>query len=147
MPTEPPQTSDLARAVQDVAERAQLIVREEIELAKVEMTTKATKFAKGAAAAAAASVFLIGALIYGLHSLAWLLLRLLDGDTYDIWVGFAIVTAMLVGMAALAGFLAYRFVKKALPPSPTLAVEEAQLIRETVKTPPGPAPRRLEGEN
>src|ERR671917_582088 len=42
-----PETSDLGRAVQDVAEKAQLLVREEIELAKAEMSAKLNKLIKG----------------------------------------------------------------------------------------------------
>ena len=42
------QTSDLAQAIQEVSERASLLVHEEIELAKAEMTEKFTKLIKGA---------------------------------------------------------------------------------------------------
>jgi hypothetical protein len=42
------------------------------------------------------------------------------------------VTLILFLLGAVGGLLAYRFIKKALPPTPVLAIEEAQLIRETV---------------
>ena len=39
-------TSDLGRAVQEVTEKAQLLVREEIELAKAEVSQKVNKLIK-----------------------------------------------------------------------------------------------------
>jgi len=41
-------TSDLGQAIQDVTDKASLLVREEIELAKTEMSEKASKLGKGA---------------------------------------------------------------------------------------------------
>ena len=137
-------TSDLARAIQDVTERAQIVIREEIELAKVEVTQKATRFAKGAAAGAAAGIFLLAALIYFLHALSWFLYVVISDDGSSIWIGYLVTVVILVLFAAVAGFLAYRFVKKALPPAPQMTIEEAQRIRDTVKSPPGPEPRGLE---
>ena len=40
--------------------------------------------------------------------------------------------ARAVPAAAVGALLAYRFIKKATPPKPELAIEEAHLIRETV---------------
>ena len=125
--------TDLARAVQEVTERASVLIREEIELAKAEVSTKAAKLAKGAAIGAAAGVFLLAALIYLLHGLSWLIWKLVRGDSGDdFYLGFLIVTGILVLLAALAGFIAYRLVKRGAPPTPQMAIEEAQLIRQTV---------------
>jgi hypothetical protein len=126
------QTSELARAVQEVTERASLIIREEIELAKAEVTTKVTKLAKGAAVGAAAGVFVLAGLIYALHALAWGIWRVVfKGQAY--WAGFAVVAGLLFLLAIVAGLLAYRFVRGGAPPTPTLAIEEAQRVRETVQ--------------
>ena len=125
--------TDLARAVQEVTERASVLIREEVELAKAEMTAKATKLAKGAAIGAAAGVFVLAALIYFLHGLSWLSWKLVRGDgTDNFYLGFMIVTAVLVLLAAIAGFVAYRMINKGAPPTPQMAIEEAQLIRQTV---------------
>ncbi len=123
------QSSELAKALQDVTTRAQLIVREEIELAKVEVQTKATKLAKGAAVGAAAGVFVLAGLIYFLHFAAWGIADILGND---VWLGYLIVAVVLFLLAAVAGFLAYRFVKGGTPPTPQMAIEEAQLVRETI---------------
>ena len=123
------QSSDLAKALQDVTTRAQLIVREEIELAKVEVQTKASKLAKGAAVGAAAGVFVLAGLIYFLHFAAWGIADILGND---VWLGYLIVAVLLFLLAAIAGFLAYRFVKGGTPPTPQMAIEEAQRVRETI---------------
>src|SRR5215210_4420979 len=125
----PDQTSsELARAIQDVTEKAQLLVREEIALAKAEMTEKVTKLVKGAIFGIVAGVFAVFALIYLLHALSWGLWDLISsGDDY--WLGFLITGALILLLGAIAGLLAMRFIKKGSPPKPELAIEEAQLIR------------------
>jgi uncharacterized membrane protein YqjE len=128
------QTSDLGQAIQDVSERASLLVREEIELAKAEMTEKATRLVKGAVVGIVAGIFVVAGLIYLLHSLSWLIWELIGGED-DFWIGFLIVAVALFLLGALAGFMAARFVRKATPPKPEMALEEAQLIRETVAGP------------
>jgi hypothetical protein len=125
--------TDLARAVQEVSDRASVLIRDEIELAKAEVTTKVTRLAKGAAIGAAAGVFLLAALIYLLHGLSWLSWKLVRGESGDdFYLGFLIVTGVLVLLAAIAGFIAYKLVKRGAPPTPQMAIEEAQLIRQTV---------------
>jgi hypothetical protein len=123
----------LAQAIQDVSERAQVLVREEIELAKAEVTEKATKLGKGAGIAAAAGFFVIGALIMILFGSAWLAWWLIPfpGDNQYFW-GFFTVAAILLLLAALAGYIAYRALKAGSPPAPKMAIEEAKLIKETV---------------
>jgi len=123
------QTSELGKAIQEVSEKASLLVREEIALAKAEMSQKASGLAKGAAVGAAAGVFILAGLIYFLHFIALLIADLL-GDT--VWLGYLIVAGALFLLGGLAGFLAARFFKKGTPPTPTMAIEEAQLIKQTL---------------
>ena len=121
--------SEFARAVQDVTERGQLLIREEIELAKAEVQAKASKLAKGVAVGAAAGVFVLAGLIYFLHFAAWGLADILGND---VWLGYLIVAVLLFLLAGLAGFVAYRSIKKGTPPTPQMAIEEAQRVRETI---------------
>jgi uncharacterized membrane protein YqjE len=137
------QTSELAQAIQEVSEKASLLVHEEIELAKAEMSEKLSKLIKGAVVGIVAGVFALAALIYLLHALSWLLWQLIGGSD-NFWIGFAIVGALLLVLGAIAGVLAARFLKRGTPPAPTMAIEEGRLIRETVSssrpaTPVGPA--------
>jgi uncharacterized membrane protein YqjE len=132
-------TSDLGRALQELTQKAQLLVHEEVELAKAELTEKATKLGKGAAVGAVGGVFAFFGLIFLLHALAWGLWLLIDGGD-NIWLGFLIVAVLLFIVGAIAAVLAMRFIKSGSPPKPTMAIEEAQLIKETVTHARGSGP-------
>jgi len=117
----------LGDIVSDVSEKASLLVREEIELAKAEVTEKVTSLGKGAGIAAAAGVFLIFAITMFFHGLAWLLDDLFDWNS--IWPGFMIVFALLTILAIIAALVAQRMFKRGAPPTPDLAIEEAKRTR------------------
>lgn len=129
------QSSELARALQDITEKAQLLVHEEIELAKAEMTVKISKLLKGAVFGVVAGVFAVFALVYLLHALSWGLWEVIGGDT-NYWLGFLITGALVLILGAIAGFVAMRLIKKGTPPTPELAIEEAQLIKGTLTASP-----------
>ena len=127
----PPQDNadkSLGEIVSDVSEKASQLVREEIELAKAEVTDKLSKLGRGAAIGAAAGVFLVFGITMFFHSLAWLLDDLFNWED-NIWAGFAVVTALLFLLAAVAAFIAYRLFKKGAPPTPDMAIEEAKRTR------------------
>ena len=129
------QTSELARAIQEITEKAQLLVHEEIELAKAEMTEKVSKLVKGAILGIIAGVFAIFALIYLLHALSWGLWDLIGSDS-NFWLGFLITGVLILILGAVAGLIAMRMIKKGSPPKPVLAIEEAQLIKATLTSSP-----------
>jgi putative superfamily III holin-X len=118
-----------ATAVTEVTERMTVLVREEIELAKVEMTTKVSSLARGAAAVAAGAVFGIFALVFGLLSAAWGINAAFSG----LWEGFVIVFGILLFLTIAAFLFAWRKLKVGAP-TPKMAIDEAKLIRETVTT-------------
>lgn len=123
---------NIAAAIAAVSERAQVLVREEIELAKVEVTEKATRLVKGAVVAVAAGIFVISAVIFALIGCAWLLYYYLPGNDYTYFWGFFAMAVILLLLGALAGALAAKAVKKGAPPTPDMAIAEAQKIKETV---------------
>jgi Putative Actinobacterial Holin-X, holin superfamily III len=127
------QPANIAQAIADVSEKAQLLVREEIELAKAEVTQKARSLGVGVAVAAAAGVFVLGALLMILFGLAWLAWWAIPfpGETQYFW-GFFTVAAVLLLLASVAGYAAFRAIKKGSPPAPNMAIEEAKLIKDTV---------------
>src|SRR3712207_4720368 len=99
------QTSDLARAIQDVTQRAELLVREEVALAKAEMTDKVTKLIKGAIFGIVAGVFAVFALVYLVHGLAWGINDILDVNT-ALWAGFLIAGGLILLFGVIAGLIA-----------------------------------------
>jgi uncharacterized membrane protein YqjE len=133
--SEPP-PQNIATAIADISERATLLVHEEIELAKAEVTEKVTKLARGAVIGVAAGVFLVMALIFALVGCAWLLYYYLPGNDFTYFWGFFAMAVILVLLGVVAGLIAARAVKKAAPPVPNLAIEEARKIRETVSAHP-----------
>jgi hypothetical protein len=134
--SEPPKeaTHNIAAAITEVSERAQVLVREEIELAKAEVTEKATKLIKGAVVGAAAGIFVVMALVFALVGCAWLLYYYLPGNEFAYFWGFFAMAVILLLLGALAGLLAAKVVKKGSPPVPEMAIEEAKKIRETVSS-------------
>jgi uncharacterized membrane protein YqjE len=118
----------LGEIVAEVSEKASLLVREEIELAKAEVKDKVSKLTRGAAVAGAAGVFLIFGITTFFHGLAWFLDDVFNWED-NIWAGFAAVTAGLFLLAILAAFVAFRLFKKGSPPTPDLAIEEARRTR------------------
>ena len=126
------ETSELGQAIQEVSEKASLLVREEIALAKAELTQKISGLARGAAIGAAAGVFAVFALIYFFHFVALALDALFGVDP---WVGYLIVFGVLILLAVVAGFVAARLFRKGTPPTPQMAIEEAQLIKATLTAP------------
>jgi tetrahydromethanopterin S-methyltransferase subunit F len=129
-----PSQAAIAQAIQDVSEKAQLLIREEIELAKTEVTQKVTTLVKGLVVGAAAGMFLVVALLFALHGFAWLAWYALPVGQNSIFWGYFVVAGVLILLGAIAGFLAYRAVRKSAPPTPVMAIDEARRIKETVSS-------------
>ena len=121
----------IGHTVAEIAEKAQILVREEIELAKAEVTQKATKLGKGAAVLIVAGVFAFLGLIFFLHALSYFFWWLLPFD--DVYWGFLLTTLLLFAGAGIAALVGLRWVKKGSPPTPDMAIDEAKKIQETVK--------------
>ena len=124
-----PKTSELGVAVQQVSEKVSVLVREEIELAKAEVTAKVTTLGRGAVAAIIGAVFGFFWLIFALLTLAWGLNSLLS----SIWLGFAIVMVLLLLLTVGVVLFAVRKLKVGAP-TPDMAIEEGKRIRDTIQT-------------
>ena len=122
-------TSDLGVAVQQVSEQVSVLFREEIELAKAEVTAKVTSLGRGAIAGILGAVFGFFWLIFALLTLAWGLNSLLD----SIWLGFAIVMVLLLLLTVGVVWFAWRKLKVGAP-TPVMAIEEGKLIRDTIQS-------------
>jgi uncharacterized membrane protein YqjE len=127
-PSDPKGERKLGELVFDVTEGVSGLVREEIQLAKAEVSEKAGKLARGAVVGIAAGIFAFLALILVMDGIAWLLNEeVFNGKT---WPGFFIEAAIFLLIAALAALIAYKAVKAGSPPVPTQAIEEAKLTKE-----------------
>jgi uncharacterized membrane protein YqjE len=125
----------------DVSEKTTTIVREEIELAKTEVTEKVTKLLRGSAVGVAAGTFAFLALILIMVGVAFLI----DDLFFDsLWPGFLIEAAVFLVVAAIAGLLAYRSIQAGSPPVPAQAIEDAKQTRAVLERTEEPAPPVLE---
>jgi uncharacterized membrane protein YqjE len=134
-PVPPPDSKSAERPVGelvfDVTERASTLIREEIELAKTEVSEKVGKLLRGSAVGVAAGVFAFLALILVMEGIAWLLNEeVFDGKA---WPGFFVEAAAFLLVAALAGYIAYRAVRAGSPPVPEQAIEEAKRTKEMLE--------------
>lgn len=138
-----PDREGVGDAVQDVAERMTLLVREEIALAKTEVSQKVSTLGKGILIGVVGGVFAFFGLFILLEGFSWLAYWAIPFPDEAFFWGFFIVAGLLFLLGGLAGYLAARAVKAGSPPTPDMAVEEARRIRQTVSG-DAPPPARSE---
>ena len=130
-PAGPPHGEDrdasVGELVFDVSEQISILVREEIELAKAEITEKVTD----AAAAAASSGSPPGsspAVPGDAHARASPGCSTTSSSRTTVWLGFMIEALFwFAGRRRSPAYFAYRSFQKGSPPTPDLAIEEAKL--------------------
>src|SRR5919205_4452476 len=91
-PPPAPPREGVGPAVQEISYRAQQLVREEIELAKAEVSAKVSKILKGVAVGVAGGIFGVVGLLFFLHGLSW---GFSDWFSVAPWIGYWITTAIL----------------------------------------------------
>jgi uncharacterized membrane protein YqjE len=134
-PAGPPEDErSVAELVVDISEKTSFLIREEIELAKAEVSEKVAKIVRGSVAGAAAAVFVLMALAMLMHGIAWLVNDLFFEE--DVWLGFLAEAGFWLLVAVGAGLFAYRSVKAGAPPTPELAIEEAKRTRQAFEGEP-----------
>jgi len=131
-PTPPPEQSEksVGELVFDVSERTSTLIREEIELAKAEISEKVSQLIRGSVVGAVAAVFLFFALILIMEGVAWLLNDLVFDN---FWLGFFVEAGLFLLIGAIAILVAVRALKRGAPPTPDQAIEEAKLTRERLE--------------
>jgi hypothetical protein len=75
------------------------------------------------------AVFGLSILLQGFAWFAWWALPVPASQTF--W-GFFFVAFLLFALGGLAGYGASRLVKRGAPPTPAMAIEEAQRVKQTV---------------
>ncbi len=131
----PPDSSDksLGEIVADVTAKVQLLVREEIELAKAEVSTKVKKLGTGIGMATAALVTLLFFSIVRFIGLSYLVNDLFNWEESSEWAGFLIVAGFFLLLTILLVLLGVRLIKKGSPPAPEMAIEEAKATKAVLE--------------
>jgi hypothetical protein len=124
---------NIAAAITEISERATLLIRDEIELARAEITAKLRKLLTGAVVGIVAGVFVLVAGMFILEGLAWLFYYELFPAGEVFW-GFFMMAGVLLLFAVLGGLLAFRALRRGAP-APSMAIDEARKIREAVSAP------------
>jgi uncharacterized membrane protein YqjE len=115
--------------VKQLASQTSTLVRQEIELAKAEMTEKATVAGKGAGLIGGAAV--VGLLAAGALT-ACLILAL--SEAIAAWLAALIVAVVMAAVAAALGLAGRNKVRQATPPVPEQTVETVKEDVEWAKT-------------
>jgi hypothetical protein len=124
---------NIAAAITEISERATLLIRDEIELARAEIAAKVRKLVTGAVVGVVSGVFIVVAGMFILEGLAWLAWYEFFPAGEFFW-GFFVMAGVLLALAVLGGVLAARALRRG-PPAPTMAIDEARKIREAVAAP------------
>mgnify|MGYP001570065522 FL=1 len=131
-PNRPNSEKTVGELVYEVTEQTSNLIREEIELAKTEVSEKVTTLARGSAVGIAAGIFAFLALILLMHAFALGLNSLFfEGEP---WAGYLVEAVLFLLVAAGAGYFAYRSFETTGAPVPTDAIEEAQKTRAVLTT-------------
>jgi uncharacterized membrane protein YqjE len=135
-PPEPdPRDRSLGELVKDLAGQTSTLVRQEIQLAKAEVSQQSKVAGKGAGLLAGAAV----AGLLALGALTALLITLLD-DVMATPLAALIVTALWVVVALVLASAGRSSLKRATPPAPQ-TVETVKEDIQWAKNPTGSAPR------
>jgi len=115
-------------ATKNVADHAIAIARLELRLALLELKQKAGTFAGGIG-------LLIGAAVFSLFALGFLLTAAAAGlaTALPTWLAILIVGVALVLLTAGLALIGVQMLKSAVPPVPEQAIAEAKETREAVK--------------
>ncbi len=122
-------SSSTGELVSQAAAQISTLVRDELALAKLELTEKGKRAGIGGGLFGGAAV--LG--LYGLGLLLALAVVLLD-LVWPLWLALLVVLVVVLAAAGVAAVLGRNKLKAAVPPLPKDAVASAQADVQTVKT-------------
>ena len=124
-----PGAAGLSVSARHVADHARSLVRLELELAKLELTKKLSAFGVG-------SGLLVGAAVFGLFALGFLLATVAAALTLALptWLALLVTALLLIALAATLALVGVRLLKQATPPVPEQAIDEAKRTTEVIKS-------------
>ncbi len=112
-----------------VKERSRSLIRLNLELAKLEAKKKVKALGIAGGLAFLAVVFVVYAIGFAFATAAAGI-----SEALPVWLSLLIVTGLIFLLAAIAGFMALRFARKASPPKPEQAIEEAERTVESLRS-------------
>jgi Flp pilus assembly protein TadB len=123
------QTASTAELVRQAAEQMSRLVRDELALARAEMTEKGKRAGIGAGLLGAAGVVAL----YGVATLVATLILGLAAAGLPAWVAALIVAVVLLATAGVLALVGRGRVKQALPPVPEEAVSSVKADIDELK--------------
>ena len=124
-----PREQSIGELVKDLASETSTLVRQEIDLAKAEMTERGKRAGKGAGMLAAAA--LVGLLAAG--ALTACLIAVLD-LAMATWLAALIVTVVLSAIAGALAMTGRKQIREAAPPVPEQAIDSVKEDVQWAKT-------------
>jgi hypothetical protein len=115
-------------AAKQVADHASSIARLEVELATIEVKNKVSVLGAGIGLGAGAALFAVFMLGFLFATVAAAFATFLPT-----WLALLITAGILALLAGILGLLAVSSLKKASPPVPEQAIEEAKLTQAAIK--------------
>ena len=112
-----------------VTQRTQSLVRLNLELAQLEAKKKAMALGVAGGLALLAGVLVVYGIGFAFASAAAGI-----SEALPVWLSLLIVAGLIFLLAAIAGLLAVRSARKASPPKPAQAIEEAERTIETLRS-------------
>lgn len=129
MPTREAERLGVAPAAKQIAEHASALARLEMELAGLELKGKVASLGLGVGLLVGAAFFGLFAVGFGLATIAAALSIVLDT-----WLALLIVFGSLLLLAGMLALVGLSWVRKATPPVPELAIQEAKLTTAALKS-------------
>lgn len=118
----------IADLLKQLSEQTQTLVRDEIQLAMLELKDKGKKAGVGAGLFGASGMIAL----FGVATLIAALVLAL-ATAVDAWLAALIVAVVLLGLAGLLALGGKREIEQAIPPAPREAIESAKQDVEAVK--------------
>jgi uncharacterized membrane protein YqjE len=127
-PARPVTDQSISELVQRASEQISTLVRDEIALAKAELTEKGKHAGIGVGLFGGGGVLAL----YGTGALIATLIIVL-AEWMPLWAAALIVTVVLFAVAGVLALLGKKQVTKAVPPEPTAAIESVKADVDEVK--------------
>ena len=128
-PSPPPQESSAADLLKQVSEQTQRLIRQELALARLELTDKAKHAGIGVG-------MLVGAGLVAFFAAGILVatLVLVLATALDAWLAALIVAVALLALAGLLAVLGKGQLERATPPAPEQTIESVKTDVEEVRS-------------